>query len=168
MKVPSINSFYNRFYKHVLLAQSYTEIKNLFFIFKSCRLKPYDYFFERKTSNLILYRKWFDEFGNSLEINTNKRINITYNNLSLNKEKIICTDLYYGLSIDKIAKISKLIYIFSGKDEDTYQDVIMVTFLGIDNYFRTFTIENDEWIQVSSLLLGMNNLKFIGADRDLH
>jgi len=44
MKNPSLDSVYNSLNKHILLAESYTEIKKLAFIIKACRLKPYDYF----------------------------------------------------------------------------------------------------------------------------
>src|SRR5574338_1271293 len=166
MKSPSLDKFYTQRDRCILLAQAYTEIKNLFFIIKACRLKPYDYVFS-KEDKFILFRKWFDEFGNLLEITTNKRIKITYNDLSLDRSKIIITDLYYGLSLEKIAKISKLCYVFLGKDEDSFQECVLLAFLGIDNYLRVYILE-DDWRQVSPLTLGMNNLKFIGANRDIH
>lgn len=167
MKSPSLDKFYTHIDRCILLAQAYTEIKNLFFIIKACRLKPFDYVFGRE-DKFVLFRRWFDEFGNSLDISTNKRIKITYNDLSLDRSKIISTDLYYGLSLERIAKISKLSYIFLGKDEDTYQDCILLAFLGIDNYLRVFVLEDDDWRQVSPLILGMTNLKFIGGNRDIH
>lgn len=167
MKSPSLDKFYTQIDRHILLAQAYTEIKSLFFIIKACRLKPYDYVFSKRDDKLILFRKWFDEFGNLFEISTNKRIKISYNDLSLNRDKIVSTDLYYGLSLDKVAKISKLSYVFLGKEEDSYQDCILIAFLGIDNYLRVFVLEDEDWKQISPLVLGINNLKFIGANRDI-
>jgi hypothetical protein len=163
MKSPSIDLLYIQLNKHILLAQSYTEIKQLEFIIKSCRLKPYTYMFEGKDKTLVLHRWWFDEFGNSFKIDK-KKIKIIYNDLSLNREKIICTDLYSGFSMNKIAKISKLVYICAGKDDDLYNEYFIVTFLGIDNYLRSFMYLHNEWQQISPLLLGMKVLKTIARN----
>ena len=167
MKAISIDKLYYQLDKHILLAQSYTEIKELFFIIKSCRLKPYSYFFEEKNPKLILHKWWFDEFGNSLQITTGKKIKITYNHLSLDKSQIVCTDLYYGLSLDKVAKLSKLAYLYIGKDEDLYENCAIITFLGIDNYLRSYMYLYGEWQQVSPLLLGMKHLIALSQHRDI-
>jgi hypothetical protein len=167
MKSPSLDKLYHQIGGCLLLAQQYTEISELLFIIKACRLKPHSYLFDKRLNKLILYRQWVDEFGNSLEITKRKKIKITYNDLSLDRDKIICTDLYYGLSLDKVAKISKLAYVCTGKDEDLYQDCIMIAFLGIDNYLRNYMYMYDEWKQVSPLLLGMKNLQLIGKNADI-
>jgi hypothetical protein len=54
-----------QFDKYILLAQGYSEIKELSFIIKACRFKPHDYIFKDKSNKLILYTEWFDEYGNS-------------------------------------------------------------------------------------------------------
>jgi hypothetical protein len=167
MKSPSLNSIYDKLKKHILLVESYTELKQLSFIIKACRLKPFSYFFEEKKSKLILYRWWFDEFGNSFKIVKNKQCKIIYNDLSLDLSKIACTDLYYGLSLEQIAKMSKLFFICAGKDEDTLNNVFLISFLGIDDYLRTFLYMYGEWQQVSSLYLGLGNLKAIGKNLDI-
>jgi len=167
MKSPSIDNFYTKLDKHILLAQSYTEVSELFFIVKACRLKPYPYVFEKRSEKIVLYRQWFDEFGNSLQITTKKRLQIIYNDLSLDRAALVCTDLYYGLSLDKIAKISKLAYLCLGKDEDLHQDCAVITFLGIDNYLRTYQFVYGEWQQVSPLTIGLRNLKIIAKNRDI-
>ena len=166
MKSPSLDVLYAQLDKHILLVQSYTEISNLFFVIKSCRLKPYQYVFENKQSKLILYKWWFDEFGNSFKLN-GKKPQLIYNDLSLPRKDIVCTDLYYGLSLEKIIKISKLAYICFGKDEDYQQDCMIVTLLGIDNYLRSFMYLYGEWQQVSPLLIGLEQLKMIAANRDI-
>lgn len=167
MKSPSIDSFYSQIDRHILLVQSYTEISELFFIIKACRLKPYPYVFEEKSYKLILYRQWFDEFGNSFNIDRNKRVKIIYNDLSLPRKNIVCTDLYHGLSLDRIAKISKLCYLSFGKDEDWQQDCALITFLGLDNYLRSFMYLHGEWQQVSPLNLGMKHLKILSKNKDI-
>jgi hypothetical protein len=167
MKSPSLDALYTQIDRCILLTQSYTEVSELFFVIKACRLKPYDYIFEDKTNKLVLYRWWFDEFGNSLHINKQKRVKITYNDLALDRERIICTDLYHGLSMNKVAKMSKLVHVCTGKDEDFFQDCYMLSFLGIDNYLRTYMYLYGEWQQVSPLLLGLKNLRTIGKNADI-
>lgn len=157
----SIENLYFVLDKHIKLVESYTEIKHMAFLIKACRLKPYSYVFNKKTQKIELFKKWFDEYGNSLNLIKGRRIVITQNDTSLDTSKIICTDLYYGLSLNKIAKISKMAFCYYGKDEDFQQDCCMITFLGIDNYLRTYLYYNNEWKQVSSLMLGMNNLKLL-------
>ena len=46
-------------------------------------------------------------------------------------------------------------------DEDLYQDCFIVSFLGIDNYFRTYLYLYGSWQQISTLFLGMQTLFFI-------
>lgn len=167
MRSPSIDSIYSNIDRHILLAQSYTEIKDLFFIIKSCRLKPNDYIWGSRQDKLILYRNWFDEFGNSILITANKRIKITLNDLSLERNKIVSTDLYFGLSLERVTKISKMSYICAGIDEDMLEECGIVTFLGIDNYLRSYMYLYGEWTVVSPLILGIKNLKTIAHNRDV-
>src|SRR5579864_9284612 len=101
MRSPSIEFFHAKIDKLIRLAASYTDMKELEFIIKACRLKPYTYVFQGRSGKITLHRWWYDEFGNSLNITKHKKINIVYNDLSLNKRDIISTDLYYGLSIDR-------------------------------------------------------------------
>ena len=166
MKSPSLDHLYVKLDRHIRLAESYTEIKGLSFIIRACRLKPRVYFHEKKSRNIILYREWFDEFGNTFNL-VKKKIDIRYQDLSLRGKHVPCTDLYYGLSVDRIAKMSKLAYVFAAKDSDTYQDCYMIALLGIDNYLRTYMYLYDEWRQVSPLRLGLNNLKLLAKRRDL-
>lgn len=165
MKSPSLDLIHNSLHRQILLAQSYTEVPELAFIIKACRLKPYDYVLKEKTSKLVLYKWWFDEFGNSLHIK-GKKLQITYNDLELDQEQIVCTDLYYGLSLDKVARISKLVYLQAGKDSERRQDCCLLTLLGLDNYLRSYLYLHDEWTQVSPLLLGLPTLRLLGRNLD--
>jgi hypothetical protein len=167
MRSPSLERLYAQLNRHILLVQSYTEINEMLFIMKACRLKPHSFIFEKRDTKLILHRWWFDEFGNSLRIIKNKKIKITYNDLTLDKDQIVCTDLYYGLSIDKIAKMSKLVFFCSMKEEETYNDQLCVSFLGIDDFLRTYINLDGEWIQISPLYLGMKILRKIARNIDL-
>ena len=167
MRSPSIEWLHAKLDKHIRLASSYTEVPELEFIIKACRLKPYDYIFEERSNKLSLYRQWFDEFGNSLAIIKNKRIRITYNDLRLNKKRVTCTDLYAGLSVDRVAKMSRLAYAIVGKDEDEYQDCCLLVFVGIDEHLRAYLYWQEEWQQVSPLLLGMKDLKNLANRLDV-
>lgn len=149
------------------MVQSYTELKTLEFIIKACRLKPYSYVFEERTKNIVLYRWWFDEFGNSLEITKKKRIRLIFNDLRLDKKKIISTDLYYNLPLTSVAKISKLVYVYAGKDEDLHQDCYLISFLGMDEHLRTYLYWFGEWQQISSLWIGMKHLNLLVANKDI-
>jgi hypothetical protein len=151
----------------MLMVESYTEVPNLTFMFKACRLKPYSYFFEERNNKIALYTWWFDEFGNSFKLLKSRRLQIIYGDLALDRDKIVCTDLYYGVDIKKIAKISKFAYISYGIDEDLYQDCAIISMLGIDNYFRTYLYLYGYWQQVSTLTLGIKNIKTIAKNLDL-
>lgn len=161
----SLDFIHGKLEKYIRLVQSYAEIKELSFIIKSCRIKPIQYV-EKRSSYVSFYRTWFDEFGNSLNL-INKKINITYNDLSIDRNMIVSTDMYYGLSFDKIFKISKLAFIFAGKDEDLNSDCAMICFLGIDNFLRCYMYLYNEWTQISPLYLGMKNLKIIANNSDI-
>ena len=163
MKSPNIESLYASLDKSIKLAESYSEIDNLSFIIKACRLKPIDYI-KNKSNNIILYRQWADEFGNTFNITKHKKIKIITGDLAAPH---ICTDIYYGLSILKISKMSKLLFIYAGKDDDNYDNCYLITFLGIDNFLRSYLYIYDEWRQISPLAIGITNLKNIVKKSDI-
>jgi hypothetical protein len=147
------------------LTESFTEIKNFSFIIKACRLKPQS-FLNTEKNVVKLYRWWYDDFGNSLKLDT-KVPKIIYNDLNLDRSRIFTTDLYYGLPISKITKFSKLTYICAGKDEDNYKECGLITFLGDDNYLRSYSLIDNEYEQVSPLTLGIDNLMFIANNKNV-
>jgi hypothetical protein len=158
---PSIERLHHKLNKHIQLVQAYTELEGMEFIIRTCRLKPYDYLFgERKIGAPTLYRWWVDEFGNSL-ILKKKKIKLIYNDLSLDRKQIVSTDLYYGLSLDRVTKMSRLVHLVAGKDEDLYQDCYLLTFLGIDEHLRSYLYWFGEWQQVSPLIMGMQSLQLL-------
>lgn len=167
MKTHSLEYLHTKIEKHIRLVQSYTEITYLGFLIRACRLKPYDYVFGDRNPATKLHRYWFDEYGNSLNITRHKKIKITYGDLHIDRNKIVSTDLYYGLSIDRVAKMSQLAYLCAGKDEDLYQECYLISFLGIDNYLRTYLYWYGEWQQVSALILGEKHLKWLCNHTDI-
>ena len=76
MKIFSAHTWYEKYHKHILLAETYSGIKYLPFIIKSCRFKPYDVLYGNSPTSLLLHKHWIDEYGNSLKI-INKRPEIT-------------------------------------------------------------------------------------------
>lgn len=152
----SASEFSDVFYNAFRLIEAHTEQKNLAKVFKMCRLKPSQILFDNSKEKLKVYKIWVDEFRNSISI-INKKVILKYNDLSF--KKVISTDMYYNLSIDKIAKISTFAFCIYGKTDDN-EDCCLITFLGMDNYLRTF-LYLDEWVQVSPLLNGIENLLFI-------
>ena len=151
----NLDNFYIKIDKHISLTESFTEIKHLKDIIKGCRLRPY----EPLTKKIKLYRHWHDEFGNSFKIVKDKKIKIIYNDFEVDRDNLVFTDLYQGLSIDKIISISKLGYFFFGKEEDFNSDCAFLSFLGIDNYLRSFMYLHGKLQLISSLYLGIHNLK---------
>ena len=155
MKSPSLDSLYYDLDKHIALVQAYTEIDYLDFLIRVCRLKPYSYVFEDRDKKLVLHRRWFDEYGHSLYITDDKKIDIVYYDLFLQKEKIICTDLYYGLPLDKLLRMSKIGYF------DFSSQHVMCALLGIDNYLRCYWRSEKGWRHISPLVLGTRALRAI-------
>jgi len=154
----NITQLYNKINKSILLLEAHTEIKNLSFIIKACRLTPWI-----TTNNnlvgsgkIVIYSQWIDEFNNSVEIDKKNKICITYNNLRINSSYGICTDLYAGLPLFKIIKISKLMHLYIGYDDNKI--FCCITLVGIDNFFRTYIYQEHQWIQVSPLVLNVTRL----------
>lgn len=158
MKNLSINQLYEKMDKSIRLLEAHTEIEKLSFIIRACRLKPW-FILENDVSSLnkiILHHLWFDEFNNSVEITKKHKLSIKYNDLKINHCKNICTDLYTSLSLEKICKISKLIHLYIGYEENELFSY--VTFLGIDNFFRSYYLYENNWLNCSPLLLGINKI----------
>ena len=163
MKTPSLDRFYLKINRSIKLVESYLEDKNLSFIITSCRLKPIG-LLNNKYCKLQLHNIWIDEYRNSLRIDK-KKINIIYNDLSIDCDNAVCTDLYDGLSLDNILKISKLACIIQEKNEN--DNTTLICCLGVDNYLRTFITINNEYKKCSSLIIGMKNLKLISQNKDI-
>jgi hypothetical protein len=168
MKTHGIEWLHAKLHSQIRVVASYLEVPEMEFIIEACRLKPYEHLFEmgKRTYPVVLRKWWVDEFGNSLTLKK-KEVSIIYHDLRLDRKKIIGTDLYHGLSIDKVAKMSKLVYLVSGKDEDLHEDCCLLTFLGIDNHLRSYLYWNRGWSIVSPLLLGLEDLKQLAKYHDV-
>ena len=156
----SIEWLHAKMEKHMRLVEGYSNINGLMWMLKACRMKPFDYKIKATGNNIILHYQWQDEFGNILTIDKEKNISITYQDLRL-WGKTGCTDLYYGLSLEKVIKISRQVMVAFGKDEDLNEDCALLVFLGLDEYYRAYLQWHGEWNQVSPLLAGMKVLRFM-------
>lgn len=114
--------------------------------------------FENRLKRLRFFDKWYDEYGNSISFSKDGKVNCTYHDLSIDRKNNPSTDIYAGISIDKVYKISKLVHCYYGKDEDLNKNFCLLTFLGIDNYLRSYLFYQEECKQVSPLLMGFDNL----------
>jgi len=167
MKVTSLETFYITFDKHIALTAAYLEDTTISFVIKSCRLKPTQIIFGDYSEKIVLFRDWFDEHGNTLKITDKKKISIQLNDLAIPKDKIIGSDLYENLPIDKVVKISKLMFVMVGKDEDLFKDHAIISLLGIDGFLRSYCYLYGEWSKIPSLHLGFNALREIERNADI-
>lgn len=167
MKKVDAEQFHIILNKLIDLCAAFTELPALSFVMKSVRLKPYSFIFEKYSRRIKLHNCWIDEFGNSFLILKDKKIEIILNDLKIGKNKLVNTDLYAGLPIEKVSKISKLMFFVSGKEEDFNSNYYIISFLGIDNILRTFVYLYAEWQPYPNLYLGIKNLLNIGSNLDI-
>lgn len=163
--ISSLDKFYLHIGTHIDLVSSYTENEAYRFIITSCRLKPYSFIFDKFRSRLVLHRHWIDEYGNSFLIGKDKKAKVVANDLTIEQDKLICTDLFGALPIHKIAKISKTLFFIAGKDEDNYEDCFIFAFLGLDGYLRCFYYAYEKWSALSPLLLDLEVLEIFSRNQ---
>lgn len=161
-----VDSIYTDLKNSLALIEGYTEIKNLAFILKACRAKPFKYTYESKLKKAILYDHWIDEHHNSIYLK-NKKIIPLFNDISLLKYPSINTDLYSGLDIYHVMKISKFVYVYYGLDEDYHTPYLHINFLGIDDYLRSFVYLYGDLENISPLTLGMFHLQILARNRKI-
>ena len=130
-------------------------------IINFCRLKPPDPKSHLKKTTFP--DVWVDEFGNSLKL-TKKEKQIKLNDLSLDRSKIINTDIYCKLPIEKISKISRMLFAFIGKEEDFHSKHLILGFIGIDNVLRVFCFIYNEVFLIPPLSLGYRVLRLIAKN----
>lgn len=144
----SINDIYVHLSRCIKLLSIYTGNKKISSIIKMCRLKPVNYINSgRRLTKTILYDKWVDEFGTTLNLK-NKKFKVILNDTSITDT--VNTDMYYGYSINNISKISSNAYLFRSNEED----ISCVWFYGIDKFIRCFMNHGDGWYYVSPLIFG--------------
>lgn len=120
--------------KSARLVSSYLEDDYYYKLIKTARLKP----IVKITSNskLKLINHWIDEFGNSFIIE-NKKIKYLFGDIRLLNDPKIKTDICFGLKMEEIFRLSKILY--CGISKNYYE----LCFLGDDNYLRSYLIYDD-------------------------
>ena len=166
-KAPSLERIHARLNDSIQLTSIFCDATEIPFIIRACRLKPYDHMFRKYNYRFATPKWWFDEFSCSMEIIGKPGVpTFVYNDMRLDRDRIVCTDLYYGLDFTRLLKICKCFFFSIGRDEEN-KEYALLSFYGIDQYLRTF-LYDDGWKQVSSLMLGRNALKFIEKNLDIN
>lgn len=162
-RVRGLEELYARLEQHIALAVGYCEVPTLPFIIRACRLKPHRMLHQAPKSRLLLHKQWVDEYGNSLYLEGANKLKVVLNDLSIDRSKLISTDLYRGVPVEKISRISRLAVLLMGKQED----YCLLSLLGIDDHLRTFIWWRGRWEQCSSLLLGNRLLQYLSQNLEL-
>ena len=146
-----------------------TDNKWLPFVIKMCRLKPEAFVVKRRIlipEPTKIFRRWVDEYGKCLEIEDGYQT-IKVEPWNNSRAQLINTDLYACLPLDKIAKMSKLLYLRTETNRNSQQ--LTLAFLGIDNFMRTYRWNEIEkgWDWISPLELDLRSLVFIAAKSEV-
>jgi hypothetical protein len=152
MRNLDLETIYKRIKKTIDISSSYS--KNIYMkdILKYCRLKPYSLLNNELTSKYKVEQRWIDEFGNSLYIK-NSNSHIVFEDV---KEKIISSDLFYGLDINHTIEISAhavLIY----DTLSSIKSLHWIYLIGSDKYIRCFK-QHPTCERVSPLSAGIDIL----------
>jgi hypothetical protein len=168
MRARNLDSIYVGIEKCINLVEGYTEIEGIGALIKMCRLKPYKMakINKKNLTGIKLHRWWIDEDGNSLRLE-GKQPKIVFNDLAINRERLNCTDLYAGLPIHKVYRMSQSMLLLVGKEKGSHQDVCAIALRGIDDYLRTFVLLDGRWSKFPSLYLGLPLLLQIANGDDL-
>lgn len=168
MKKLSIDKFYKQHESYLAVTAGYMEEPTFPFMLRACRMRPIQSHNDSLPVRATLLRNWADEYGNTLYLGKNKRSKVCFGDLSLDRSRIRCTDLYASISIEDLWSISRLLYCCIGIDDCTEQEVFILSFLGKDNYFRTRVYQNGNWdFNVSSLILNQYVLRMICENHNI-
>lgn len=157
-KINNLESFYAAIEPSLKFAGVNVKKKWLPFVIKMCRLKPQSFVMSKSFTipkRARLFTRWIDEYGNCLKLEKTHRqkLSISYNNSLINPKQLVITDLYACLPLDKVAKMSKLLY-FRAASDSNGQPRMVLAFLGIDNFLRTFNLIDGVWMSAAPLELG--------------
>jgi hypothetical protein len=151
MRNVSLDQFYRRINKKILLIGGYTDDKLMPNIIKSCRLKPISVFSNRFDENTVLESVWADEFDSNIEIR-NKKPRI---NLHARKFHTTITDIYRNETIEFLIAHGAMACI--GLYPDSQNFILLLK--GTDNYFRCWSCQNGELSLCSPLTVGLKVLR---------
>jgi hypothetical protein len=145
-KSVDIYSLYDRLDRSIKVLSANIKDKNMIHLIKACRYKPLKFLSNKKT-NELLYTDWIDEFNHVISFSKKRgRFTQFKDYYYLNAERNITTDMYYGLDVYKIHKISTRVYCVTGFSEIDDSLNIYLCFLGIDGFLRAFWYFDGEWL----------------------
>lgn len=151
MRNVSLDQFYRKINKKILLIGGYTEDKSIVDIIKSCRLKPISVFSNYFDSSAVLDTVWVDEFNNNVEIKKKKlRVNLNARTL-----QTTTTDIFRNETMEFLISHSSLACI--GLYPDSQNFILLLK--GTDNYFRCYSCQNNELSVTSPLIVGLKVLR---------
>lgn len=154
MRNTDLENFYIKIDGRIRLVSAFTGDDIYTKIIRSCRLKPYSIFNGDFEPGTKFENHWVDEFGNSLRFNGKRHCVILCDTNICNTR--ISTDLFFGNSIDTVAKNSKTAIIIDCKYFD--KNFHLVALYGQDEYLRAFVF-NGKWNKTSPLLFGINTIR---------
>jgi hypothetical protein len=152
MRNLSLEQFYKKIKKKIVMLGGYLDDKSIVPIVRACRLKPIKVFSESFDFATSLEEAWVDEFNNVVEIKK-KKIKVRWNASDVSKTT---TDIYRNETIDFIIAHSKLALI--GLYPGTENFILLL--LGTDNYLRCYNYVNQHLDICSPLRVGVKMLKY--------
>lgn len=138
----------------VMADQVFTDMLNF------CNLEP----------DIIKYKykfvpNWSDHFGYTVSFENKKDPKILFTRI----DKNLNTDLYSGLNLNQILKITDKICIVKGNDSVLNKNITIYVCLCVDNKIRSFIDYNDKIEKISPLIIGYKNLyEFIKNKNTIH
>ena len=151
MRNLSLEQFYKKINKKIILLGGYLEDKSIIPIVRSCRLKPLKAFFDNYDYKTSLEESWVDEFNNIIEIKK-KKVKVRWHATDVSKTT---TDIYRNENIQFIVEHSKLALI--GLQPGSENFILLLT--GTDNYLRCYNFTNNNLTICSPLTVGIKLLR---------
>jgi hypothetical protein len=143
------------------LTASYLEDKTVAEIIMYCNLEPKR---ERSYFEFKPNSSWVDSYGCQIYLKKNKK-EVLFTNINL----INNYDIYAGLNLDQLLKITDKICIVKGIDEDFNKEFVYYNCLCVDKKIRSYLVYNEKIYKTSPLYLGYEALyEFIKNKNIIH
>lgn len=152
MRNNSLEQFYRKINRRLLMVGGYLGDKTLPTIFKACRLKPLTVFYKNLDARAILEPIWIDEFNYTVEIK-NKKIKLGTNSVI----EQYSTDIYKYSDLKFLIERSRIVLV--GLLPSSLNFVVVL--LGSDNYVRVYRYVDNQLQICSSLTIGIKLLRYL-------
>jgi len=165
-----IERFHIQLEAYINLAAKFVEKPEVAFMIRSCRMKPKAMMtsgrkIAEELKTLTLQKEWFDEWGNSVAIQKNSlpanRVGFNFEDLTIERDDLSSSDIYFGLSLENVKKVSRVVMVSVGIDEDFLEPCCLLSFLGLDGFLRSHLLFCGEWNQVSPLYMGEQGFRVL-------